>query len=65
MLDNSDSLNTHKYMLDLTHLVHIIGATSKHKVFHRRETIKRSTSFHFSSILNHTLNRNNGNSTFN
>lgn len=47
MLDNSDSLNTHKYMLDLTHLVHIIGATSKHKVFHRRETIKRSTSFHF------------------
>lgn len=47
MLDNSDSLNTHKYMLDLTHLVHIIGTTSKHKVFHRRETIKRSISFHF------------------
>ena len=32
MLDNSDSLNIHKYMLDLKHLVHIIGATSKQSI---------------------------------
>ena len=47
MLDHSDSLNTQMYMLDLTHLLHIIGATSKHKISHRKETIKKSTSFHF------------------